>query len=202
MSKKSIVLIVEPSFIVTEGLTRILKKSTDFDILTPLNDIENLKETVPTLHPDILILNPTLLPYSKHGAIYTIQQDNAHMAVVALVYQYIESTMLKSFHGILDIRETPERIPEILQESLTAAETHKNTTIENNNTELTNREIDVLILVAKGLMSKEIADKLNISVHTVITHRKNITHKTNIKSVAGLAMYALMNNLIEEGDVI
>ena len=49
-------------------------------------------------------------------------------------------------------------------------------------------------------MSKEIAERLHISVHTVISHRKNITRKTNIKSVAGLALYALMNNLMEEGD--
>ena len=69
------------------------------------------------------------------------------------------------------------------------------------NYELTKRETDVLVLVAKGLMSKEIADRLHISVHTVISHRKNITRKTNIKSVAGLAMYALMNNLVEEDSI-
>ena len=64
------------------------------------------------------------------------------------------------------------------------------------NYELSDRETDVLILVAKGLSSKEIADKLNISVHTVNTHRKNITHKTGIKSVAGLAVYAMLHNLV------
>ncbi|MCR5064628.1 MAG: helix-turn-helix transcriptional regulator [Bacteroidales bacterium] len=62
--------------------------------------------------------------------------------------------------------------------------------------ELSNREMDVLVLVAKGLSTKEIADKLNISVHTVNSHRKNITHKTGIKSVAGLAVYAMIHNLM------
>ena len=52
------------------------------------------------------------------------------------------------------------------------------------------------MLVAKGLSSKEIADKLSISVHTVNSHRKNITHKTGIKSVAGLAVYAMIHNLM------
>ncbi|MBR5720727.1 MAG: helix-turn-helix transcriptional regulator [Bacteroidales bacterium] len=61
--------------------------------------------------------------------------------------------------------------------------------------ELSERETSVLILVAKGLSSKEIAENLNISVHTVNTHRKNITHKTGIKSVAGLAVYAMIHNL-------
>lgn len=57
---------------------------------------------------------------------------------------------------------------------------------------LSEREKDVLALVAKGLSSKEIADKLNISLHTVNSHRKNIVKKTNIKSVAGLTMYAAL----------
>ena len=61
---------------------------------------------------------------------------------------------------------------------------------------LYHRETDVLVLVAKGMSSKEIANQLNISVHTVNSHRKNITHKTGIKSVAGLAVYAMIHNLM------
>ena len=51
--------------------------------------------------------------------------------------------------------------------------------------------------VARGLINKEIADKHNISVNTVITHRKNISRKTGIKTVAGLTVYAILNNLID-----
>ena len=51
--------------------------------------------------------------------------------------------------------------------------------------ELSAREIEVLVLITKGLINKEIADKLNISLTTVITHRKNITDKLGIKSVSG-----------------
>ena len=61
---------------------------------------------------------------------------------------------------------------------------------------LTDREIDVLKLLATGLANKEIADKLNISVNTVITHRKNISQKTGIKSVSGLTIYAVTQKLI------
>ena len=63
------------------------------------------------------------------------------------------------------------------------------------------RETDILKEVALGYSNKEIADRLFISINTVITHRKNITEKLGIKTIAGLTVYALMNNLINPGDV-
>ena len=63
--------------------------------------------------------------------------------------------------------------------------------------ELSAREIVVLVLITKGLLNKEIADKLNLGLTTVITHRKNITEKLGIKSVSGLTIYAVMNGYVE-----
>ncbi|MCD8183367.1 MAG: helix-turn-helix transcriptional regulator [Bacteroides sp.] len=63
--------------------------------------------------------------------------------------------------------------------------------------DLSAREIEVLVLITKGLINKEIADKLNISLTTVISHRKNIVEKLGIKSVAGLTIYAVMHGYIE-----
>lgn len=68
--------------------------------------------------------------------------------------------------------------------------------IKSVHNELSKREIDVLRLVAKGLINRDIADKLNISINTVLSHRKNITSKLGIKSVSGLSVYAMMNGLI------
>ena len=63
--------------------------------------------------------------------------------------------------------------------------------------DLSAREIEVLVLITKGLINKEIADKLNISLTTVISHRKNITEKLGIKSVSGLTIYAVMHGYVE-----
>ncbi|MBC8602103.1 response regulator transcription factor [Parabacteroides acidifaciens] len=70
-----------------------------------------------------------------------------------------------------------------------------------NNKDLSIRETDVLQLIVKGSTNKEIADKLNISLNTVLTHRKNITTKLGIKTVSGLTFYAIMNGIIS-GDEI
>jgi len=66
---------------------------------------------------------------------------------------------------------------------------------------LTSRELEVLQLVASGFLNKQIADKLSISLHTVISHRKNITRKLQIKTIAGLTVYALLNGLISSNNL-
>jgi len=66
---------------------------------------------------------------------------------------------------------------------------------------LSEREKEILVSVAQGLLNKEIADRHNISINTVITHRKNITRKTGIKTVAGLTVYAILNNLLDINDI-
>jgi DNA-binding CsgD family transcriptional regulator len=73
---------------------------------------------------------------------------------------------------------------------------HRHNPVQNTSEEISDREKDVLRLVAIGLTNKEIGEKLFISSHTVITHRKNITAKLGIKTIAGLTMYALINHLI------
>lgn len=69
------------------------------------------------------------------------------------------------------------------------------------NIELSDREKDVLIALAKGMSNKEIAEKLFISAHTVMSHRKNIVRKTGIKAVSGLTLYAIFNNLVSQDDL-
>ena len=72
---------------------------------------------------------------------------------------------------------------------------------KSDSQELSLREKEILVCVAKGMLNKEIADLYNISIYTVITHRKNITRKTGIKTVAGLTVYALLNNLIDANSI-
>lgn len=67
---------------------------------------------------------------------------------------------------------------------------------EENESELSNREIEVLKLIAQGFINKEIADKLNISLNTVLSHRKNITSKLRIKTVSGLTFYSIAHGYI------
>ena len=62
---------------------------------------------------------------------------------------------------------------------------------------LTDREIEVMSLIAQGFINKEIADRLNIGLSTVITHRKNIMDKLGMKSVSALTIYAVMHGYVD-----
>lgn len=104
------------------------------------------------------------------------------------------STDLNTLSSDLDETSVIERLTHILD---SLSESNK----EKKQSNLSQREIDVLKLVAKGLINKEIAEQLSISFNTVLTHRKNITAKLGIKSVSGLGFYAIMNGYISETDL-
>lgn len=72
---------------------------------------------------------------------------------------------------------------------------------ETPSDELSAREVQVLQLVVAGAINKEIADRLHISLNTVLTHRKNITAKLGIKTISGLTLYALMHGYVSNEDI-
>ena len=173
---KKRLLIVEPSEVIIEGLKAILEGQIRFKVLEPEMSAERVEERVLAARPDVLLINPTLV-----NNLSRLRADNS-MAVVALVYQYVERDV---------------QVIETLSQAL-PSEADAST----GSYELTKRETAVLVQLAQGKTNKEIADALNVSVHTVISHRKNITHKTGIKSVAGLTVYAMLNNLIDESSLL
>lgn len=67
--------------------------------------------------------------------------------------------------------------------------------------DLSIREVEVLRLIVRGFINKEIAERLHISLTTVISHRKNITEKLGIKSVPGLTIYAVMHGYVEADSI-
>lgn len=189
------ILIVEPSAIITAGLTKILGETQTLQKISTLSDTTNLQERLFSIVPDLLIINPTLVGTQQRMLLGNYEQSHPKTAIMALIYQYIEPSALGFYHNLIDIRENPNKLIAAIQQTISTQRDEKS---ETESYELSQRETDVLVQVAKGLSSKEIADKLNISIHTVNTHRKNITTKTGIKSVAGLAVYAMLHNLVDK----
>ena len=110
----------------------------------------------------------------------------------------MDSDTLKQYNGTIEANDDTVVITRKFKQAIENSNSNTETV---DNYELSERENEILTSVAKGMTNKEIADLHNISIHTVISHRKNITRKTGIKTVSGLTVYALLNNLIDQSDI-
>ena len=196
--KKYKLVVIEPSDIVIAGLKALLAPQPEFEITNSFTELSHFVERQATLHPDIILLNPTLPDYSKRQNVKSCLTGTSEALLFAIVYNYVEQETLKQYNGVIEITED---IAMIVRKMRQAIESQQNNLDSTENYELSERENEILASVAKGMTNKEIADYHNISIHTVISHRKNITRKTGIKTVSGLTVYALLNNLIDQSDI-
>lgn len=199
MKSDNKVIIVEPSPIVSAGLASYFDDCKQISIVSQLDRIDRMEEKFATYNPDILIINPLLIAYDTNEQFLKICRDFSNVIPVALVTSYVDASILKQFQDVIEINDSKQKVVSKIFNLLNDSKISQD---KPENVELSNRETDVLIALVKGLTNKEISDKLFISVHTVITHRKNIIRKTGIKSVSGLTVYALLNNLVEESDIM
>lgn len=186
------IAIIEPSHIVYEGIVNILLNSGNhFHVyrIDSLDEIEtqNFQEPI-----EIVLLNPSFTMHNSKDFTH-IQQKFPHIIWIALCYAYYDKEILSCFNETIEIADNQDTIIEKIQKFSSEECANK----KNGEKELlSEREIQVLAQLVKGLSNKEIADTLNISTHTVISHRKNITQKTGIKSQSGLTIYAISNRII------
>jgi DNA-binding NarL/FixJ family response regulator len=191
------IIICEASEIITAGLYDFLQSMAGYDVVARIDNPEQLDEKILTCDANFVIINPILLGHADRDLPSLLVKEHPHLSIVALVTTYIEPSMLKPYDGVIEINDSKQKVINKMGQIVKSSDK----TEKNDDVELSKREIDVLVAVAKGMMNKEIADKMNLSIHTVISHRKNITRKTGIKSVSGLTVYALLNNLIDETEV-
>ena len=196
--KISKILIAETSPIISAGLTSFFEDMNHIMVASVVDNIEDLQDKIIVHNPDILIINPMMLGYTIGNFFRQMSQNYPNINRVALVTSYVDKNILKYFKEIIELNDNKQKV---ISKILNLLNNNDETASQNESVDLSNREVDVLVCVAKGMTNKDISDMLNISVHTVITHRKNIVKKTGIKSVSGLTVYALLNNLVEESEI-
>ncbi len=147
----------------------------------------------------VIIIDPELLPDPKRVTIERIYKNFNRSKLVSLSIDKLPLTLTPYFDEKLYLTE-PE---DIFMEKVRCIyqQCDENITKTSRNSILSNREKEVLRAVALGKTNKEISDSLSISPHTVITHRKNISSKLGIKSIAGLTVYAILNGIISNEEI-
>ncbi len=189
MDKKRInIAILENASIVSEGIQSLLQKSHLYIKPIWIKDIDNLNFHIERLKIDMIIINPNLV-INRFKFFTQLKNNNPQVKWLGLTYNLIEREIQPLFDDVIQIDDAYENITRKIDYFI------ENTQNEET-TVLTDREQNVLKEIIKGLSNKEIAVRLNISIHTVMSHRKNIYQKTDIKSQAGLTVYALTHNIV------
>jgi DNA-binding NarL/FixJ family response regulator len=185
--KRVSVAIVEPSPIILEGVSAVVSHSPALRVVCTAASVSELVPLLRTADVDVVIAAVGLARDIEATA------ELQAVPIVGMQSAIVEPNALRRFVAVATLYTAEEELHRIICDAADAPAEHNYA----DSHELSERERDVLILVAKGLTNKEIASELNISPHTVISHRKNIVHKTGIRSVAGLTVYAVLNKLID-----
>ena len=192
------IVIAEPSPIVAAGLLKFFEDLNQIHVVSVVDNLDDLNDKMIIPNPDMLIVNPLMMGYTNNNLIKQIAQTYPETICIALVTTFIDKNVLRYFREVIELSDNKQKVANKI---FNLINNNDDSSSQNESVDLSNRETDVLICVAKGMTNKDISDMLNISVHTVITHRKNIVKKTGIKSVSGLTVYALLNNLVEESEI-
>ena len=187
------VVLIEPSEIIATGIAAIINGNPQFNVAQTLNDPSyyNSNDT----DVDIVIINPTVVDYNDRLDIRS-WLGTSNTALVALTHSNYEESVMRQYDECIGIYDNAARI---IQKLRNAIEENSKTPKSDLN-ELSSREKDILAAVAMGKTNKEIADEFNISIYTVISHRRNISQKLGINSIPGLTVYAIMNKLVDISD--
>ena len=187
------VLIISPSQIVSKGLERVFLEHSEFRVGSILTELPRNPESLRSSGFDLVIIDPCVIDYGTRANVHNSVCEALGVPVIAVQTSLLEEDFWRQFDAVFSLYDLPTVIISKCRKALDVDLDSS----KSEGGELSSREKEILVSVAKGKLNKEIADEYNISVYTVMTHRKNITRKTGIKTVAGLTVYAMLNNLID-----
>ena len=179
--------ILTNSFIIQAGIISVINEIKEINYINIDTQKTELNKYLSENKKNLFIIDKQLFEKTK----YTIKKNKIPHIIINPEKTNNENNIFlleNKKHEILDAVKS--QIKKILK-----------TTTTNKNNELSPRETAIVKCIAKGMTNKEIADKLFISTHTVITHRKNITKKLGIKSISGITVYAILNNIIDINEI-
>ncbi len=192
MKRPPSILIVEHAPIIATGLSSLLRQSGIASHIRFAVTFTEASRMLQGTDLRIVFLNPSLVaPHTRDFNI--LRCENPEIRWIALQNHLPDARLSPLFDASIGIFDSREEIRQTVEHCL-KQEMEGNP--ENTPELLSIRETEVLKLVVAGLSNKEIAERLHISIHTVITHRKHISEKTGIRSVSGLTLFAVVRKII------
>jgi DNA-binding NarL/FixJ family response regulator len=196
--------------IYTNGIKQIIMLTPGNRVVGTFSTFESLYDTLKKYHIDILILDHTnqiitldelkrINSEFKELKIIDITKKQPKAKIIEALKNGVTSYLMDDCDAleINDAIKQTYKGNQFFCSKVMDILTYDNENTDDDNVELSLREIEIIQLIAKGLTNKQIADKLCLSAHTINTHRKNIMKKLGIKNTAGIVIYAFEENLLE-----
>jgi len=214
------VLIADRNYLSRVGAELLISSLKGYELLPSVTtDLSDLNNRINSFSPDILILDFYSLNLSP-ADIKIISRKKKGLKVLAITEALSKAEMNAALGSGVDSYLLKECDREEIIEAIVATLNNerflcgKITSVLTSEPEVeqskaliktyscegfgvTEREIEIIKYIAEGLSNKQIADKLNLSTHTVNTHRKNIMNKLDVNNTAGIVMFAVKNQLLE-----
>lgn len=210
------ILLADDHSILREGLRMLLDRQSEFEVVGDASNGREAVEMAGSLEPDVVIMDLAMPGLNGIEATRRIISRNAHTAVVILSMHSDESYILRSLKAgarafllkdslksdLIDAIRTAvqgksffsPKVSQVLKEDYVNELEARGS--EDTWELLTDREREILQLVAEGKTNKEIANELNISPYTIDTHRSHILQKLNLHSAPELILYAVRKGII------
>jgi len=208
MTEPTRVLIVDDHPMVAEGIHAILETYDDIAVVGTLSNAIEALERLDLLDPDVVLLDLNMPGMSGLAATELMLEKRPDTRILVLTMhdspEYISTALSHGASGYV-LKDVPtDEIKTAIDTVMagevylcTGAEASLKPRIADGREPLTSREQTVLLELAQGKSNRDVAETLNISVHTVETHRKNIKRKLGISSTAGLTRYALEHGVLQ-----
>lgn len=204
--------IAENNYLFRQGLKKVFEETPNIEVVGECATGETLTTDIHTLEPNALIINYATADFSV-GDVLAVMKANPEVRVIGItgeckvdqIKQLVKSGISGHLMSDCDHDEIVDsilcsakgerffcgKILDKINESEGEPTQHGCDPVT-----ISERELEILHLVAEGLTTKQIAEKLHLSFHTVMTHRKNMMGKLGINNTAGLIIYAVKENLI------
>ena len=216
MGKPYRIVIAEDHTILREGLRAILSSNSEFEIVGEAEDGREAIRCVENIKPDLVLMDLSMPRTNGLEAIKEIKKQNPEIKVMALTVHKTEEYILEALKGgadgyvlkdatqaelVLAIKNvlmgkrylSPDISEKVIEGYLEGRKTVKTTSAWDT---LTQREREILKLIAEGFKNKEVADYLCISLKTVEKHRANLMKKLDLHNAAALTAFAMEKGLV------
>lgn len=212
------VILADDHQIFRDGIKALLSDENNIEVIAEASNSDDVLSLLVVMKPDVLVLDVTMPIISgiELTKIITAQYPDVKILILSMHKNedFVVNAMINGAKGYLpkdtsrkelldainSIAEGDEYLGKLISSSILKSYIKKSTTkFErlDKDENLTNREVEIIQLVGKGLMNKEIADQLNISVRTVDSHKNHIMGKLKLKTTAELIIYGIKNKIIE-----